>query len=127
MKNYIDESLASGIIRPSTSPVGAVFLWGRKMALSVFRLTAVFQALINDVLRNLLKDFVFVYLDDIVIFSSNPKQHQVHVRTVLRLLENQLFVKAEKCEFNVTSVSILGFIFENGQYRTDLKIVQPVS
>ncbi len=29
---------------------------------------AVFQALINDVLRDMLNQFVFVYLDDILIF-----------------------------------------------------------
>lgn len=32
---------------------------------------AVFQALDNDVLRDMLNDFVFVYLDDILIFSPN--------------------------------------------------------
>lgn len=31
---------------------------------------AVFQALINDVLRDMLNRFVFVYLDDILIFFS---------------------------------------------------------
>lgn len=30
---------------------------------------AVFQALINDVLRDMLNQFVFVYLDDILIFK----------------------------------------------------------
>lgn len=34
---------------------------------------AVFQALINDVLRDMLNKFVFVYLDDILIFSSSLK------------------------------------------------------
>jgi len=29
----------------------------------------VFQALVNDVLRDMLNRFVFVYLDDILIFS----------------------------------------------------------
>lgn len=32
---------------------------------------AVFQALDNDVLRDMLNDFVFVYLDDILNFSPN--------------------------------------------------------
>lgn len=32
---------------------------------------AVFQALINDVLRDMLDKFVFVYLDDILIFSHS--------------------------------------------------------
>lgn len=51
-----------------------------------FRLTnapAVFQNLVNDVLRDMLGRFVFVYLDDILIFSKNVEEHQVHVRSVL--------------------------------------------
>ena len=36
---------------------------------------AVFQALINDVLRDFLNKFVFVYLDDILIFSTSVETH----------------------------------------------------
>ena len=58
---------------------------------------AVFQALVNDFLHDMLNRFVFVYLDDILIFSCNMEEHVQHVRTMLqRLLENRLFVKAEK-------------------------------
>ena len=72
---------------------------------------AVFQALVNDVLRDFLNVFLFVYLDDIVIFSKSEQEHLQHVHCVLqRLLENQLFVKAEKSEFHTTEVSFLGYI-----------------
>lgn len=72
---------------------------------------AVFQALINDVLRDMLNIFVFVYLDDILIFSPSLQIHTQHVRQVLqRLLENRLFVKAEKCTFHAQSVTFLGSV-----------------
>ncbi|KAJ8388138.1 hypothetical protein AAFF_G00146290 [Aldrovandia affinis] len=88
---------------------------------------AVFQALVNDVLRDLLNRSVFVYLDDILIFSRNLEEHTRHVRQVLeRLWENQLFVKAEKCEFHVSSVSFLGYIVECGQVKPDLSKIQAV-
>ena len=62
---------------------------------------AVFQALVNDVLRDMINKSVFVYLDDILIFSKDPQEHGKHVRAVLkRLLENHLFLKAEKCKFS---------------------------
>ncbi len=72
---------------------------------------AVFQALINDVLRDMLNVFVFVYLDDILIFSPILQVHVQHIRRVLqRLLENRLFVKAEKCMFHARSVTFLGSV-----------------
>ena len=61
---------------------------------------AVFQNMVNDVLGDMLNKFVFVYLDDIVIFSCSLSDHVHHVCQVLqRLLENQLYVKAENCKF----------------------------
>jgi hypothetical protein len=37
------------------------------------------------------------------------EEHIIHLRQVLqRLLGNKLYVKAEKCEFHVDSVSFLG-------------------
>lgn len=50
---------------------------------------AIFQAFINDVLREMLNTFVFVYLDDILIFSRNYPEHVHHVRQVLAQLLKQ--------------------------------------
>ena len=36
---------------------------------------AFFQALLNHILRDFLNHFVFVYLDDILIFSHNHNEH----------------------------------------------------
>ncbi len=72
---------------------------------------AVFQALINNVLRDMLNQFIFVYLDDILIFSGSSEEHEGHIRRVLkRHLDNHLYVKLEKCEFHVTQAQFLGFI-----------------
>lgn len=40
------------------------------MLFSLTNAPAVFQAQVNDVLRDMLNQFVFVYLDDILIFSK---------------------------------------------------------
>ncbi len=85
---------------------------------------AVFQSLVNDVLREFLNKFVFVYLDDILIFSSDLETHKKHVRQVLeQLLLNQLYVKAKKCDFHVSTVSFLGFVVSEGQVSMDLEKV----
>lgn len=203
MEKYIHDSLAAGIIRPSSSPVGAGFFFvGKKdgtlrpcidyrglneitirnkyplpllasaleplqgatiftrldlrnayhliriragdewktafktplghfeylvMPFGLTNAPAVFQALVNDVLRDLLNRSVFVYLDDILIFSSCLEEHVIHIRQVLqRLLENKLYVKTEKCEFHMPSTRFLGFIVESGQVKADPEKVQAV-
>ena len=45
---------------------------------------AVFQSLVNDVLRDMLNRSVFVYIDDILIFSRTVEENRVHVRQVLQ-------------------------------------------
>jgi len=51
-----------------------------------------------------------VYLDEILIYSQDPEQHVAHVREVLlRLRQNDLFAKPEKCEFHSASVEYLGY------------------
>ncbi|KAL0166247.1 hypothetical protein M9458_038091, partial [Cirrhinus mrigala] len=87
----------------------------------------VFQALVNDVLRDMVDQFIYVYLDDILIFSSSLQEHVQHVRRVLqRLLENGLFVKAEKCVFHAQSVPFLGYILSAEGIRVDPAKVQAV-
>src|SRR5271154_7105841 len=72
---------------------------------------ASFQALINQVLREYLDEFVVAYLDDILIYSPNPQEHTQHVRKVLRKLKAaNLFLKPEKCEFSQKRVKYLGSI-----------------
>ena len=89
---------------------------------------AVFQALVNDILRDMLNVFVFVYLDDILIFSRTMSEHIRHVQLVLRrLLENSLFVKGEKCEFHAKSVPFLGYIVAEGSIQMDPAKVSAVT
>lgn len=72
---------------------------------------ATFQAMINDVLRPYLDVFVVVYLDDILIFSEREQDHVNHVTKVLEALSTlNLFIKAQKCEWSVTSTEFLGYV-----------------
>ena len=82
----------------------------------------------NDILRDFLNDFVFVYLHDILIFSLDEQAHIQHVTQVLqRLLQHQLYVKAEKCDFHVDSVSFLGFRVSQGRVAIDQERVRAVA
>ena len=61
------------------------------------------------------------------IFSQDARSHQGHIRKVLqRLLENRLFVKAEKYTFSCTSTTFLGYIILAGSIAMDLEKVRAV-
>ena len=88
---------------------------------------ASFQNLINETLREYLDHFVVVYLDDILIFSSDLEQHRTHVSLVLdKLLGAGLYVKAEKCEFDATDVEFLGFRVGQNNVSMDPKKVSTI-
>ena len=79
-----------------------------------FRLTngpATYQRYINDVLFDYLDVFCTAYLDDILIYSKDPLEHETHVRKVLeRLREASLQVDIKKSKFDVTRTKYLRFI-----------------
>ena len=66
-----------------------------------------FQRLMDSVCAEL--DFVFVYLDEILIASESETQHLVHLGLLFdQLEENGLVVKAEKCFLGVPEIDFLG-------------------
>jgi len=83
-----------------------------------------FCTFMNDIFREWLDDFVVVYIDDILIYSSSLEEHAEHLRKVFqRLRENKLYAKLEKCEFGVTEVDLLGHrITQEGLKMDDHKV-----
>ena len=54
------------------------------------------------------------FLDDILIYSTNEKEHEDHVRMVLQRLQDfGLYCKAEKCHCGVREVGSLGFVINS--------------
>jgi hypothetical protein len=71
---------------------------------------SVFQAFVDEIFRDLHGQGVVVYIDDILIYTATCADHVSLVHRVLgRLLEHDLYVKAEKCLFFQQSVSFLGY------------------
>jgi len=88
---------------------------------------AVFQHFINDVLEGILGKFVYSYIDDIIIFSSNLDSHFNHISEVLlRLRKFGLFAKLEKCEFCVSFIDFLGHRISGDGISMDPKKVSSV-
>ncbi|KAL0179864.1 hypothetical protein M9458_025306 [Cirrhinus mrigala] len=89
---------------------------------------AVFQSFINEILKDFMNKFVIAYIDDILIFSKSEAEHITHVRAVLsRLLDHQLYVKAEKCEFHVHQTSFLGYQVSHQGVKMDSSKIQAVT
>lgn len=83
------------------------FVFSFSAPLGHFHLTwalAVFQAFVNDVLRDMRYCIILIYLDHLLIFSWTLKEHIQHLRMGLqRLIEKKQFLKSEKCLFLWTS------------------------
>ncbi len=72
---------------------------------------AIFQSYINRALVDLINIYYIIYLDNILIYSTNPTDHQRHIREILEKLRNfKLYLKLSKCKFSINSVEFLNFI-----------------
>ena len=81
---------------------------------------ATYQRYMNDVLFDYLDDFCTAYLDDIIIYSNDPLEHEEHVRKVLeRLRRAGLQADIKKCEFSITYIKYLGFIITTDSIEVD--------
>ena len=96
-----------------------------------FRLTntpAICQALINNVIRAHLDKTAIAYLDDILIYSINEKDHERDVKEVLKCLKTaNLLLKPEKCEFHKKRVTFLRCVITPDGIKMDpdkIKTVQ---
>ncbi|GJX25215.1 putative reverse transcriptase domain-containing protein [Tanacetum coccineum] len=69
---------------------------------------ATFIDLMNRVCKPYLDKFVIVFIDYILIYSKNKKEHEGHLKLILSLLQKEeLFTKFSKCEFWLSKVKFL--------------------
>ncbi|WVZ89204.1 hypothetical protein U9M48_035636 [Paspalum notatum var. saurae] len=81
------------------------------MSFGLTNAPAFFMYLMNSVFMNKLDKFVVVFIDDILVYSKNEKEHEEHLRIVLsRLREHKLYAKFSKCAFWLKEVAFLGHI-----------------
>ncbi|GBN53152.1 Transposon Ty3-I Gag-Pol polyprotein [Araneus ventricosus] len=70
---------------------------------------ATFQRFIHEVLRGL--DFVFPYLDDILIASKSNQEHEIHLNLVLERLNTfGLRINISKSVFTVEEIEFLAYL-----------------
>src|SRR5881394_3006687 len=83
-----------------------------------------FMRIINYILQSFLGIFVFVYLDNIFIYSDTLESHIDHIKQVcLKLREHRLYASAKKSQFFADKLEILGHYIDNqGIHADPLKI-----
>ena len=70
---------------------------------------ATFQREMNKILFPYIGEFVFNFIDDILIYSKTVEEHFEHIRKVLEVFKkNKLKINIEKCSFMQTEVEVLG-------------------
>ncbi|GJY12219.1 putative reverse transcriptase domain-containing protein [Tanacetum coccineum] len=81
---------------------------------------AVFMDLMNRVCKPNLDKFVIVFIDDILIYSKNKKEHEEHLKAILELLKKEeLYAKFSKCEFWIPKVQFLGHVIDSQGIHLD--------
>ena len=70
---------------------------------------SIFQPFMDEVVRDL--DFIYNYIDDILIASASPEEHVTHLRLLFeRFQKYQVRINPDKCVFDASSLTILGHI-----------------
>ncbi|GFX78324.1 retrovirus-related Pol polyprotein from transposon opus [Trichonephila clavipes] len=83
--------------------------WNRNTEKNFKNAPSTFQRFINEVLFGL--EFVFPYLDDILVASETEEEHKTHLKLVFDLLQKHgLRVNISKSTLGVTHLEFLGYL-----------------
>jgi hypothetical protein len=89
---------------------------------------ATWQHFLNDQLYDILDVYATAYLDDILVYSKDKKEHTEHVREILRrLIKCGLHADIKKCEFSTTKTRYLGIIITPGGIEMDSEKVKAIT
>ncbi|GJT66863.1 putative reverse transcriptase domain-containing protein [Tanacetum coccineum] len=81
---------------------------------------AVFMDLMNRVCKPYLDKFVIVFIDDILIYSKDEREHEEHLKVILELLKKEkLYAKFSKCEFWIAKVQFLRHVIDSRGIHVD--------
>ncbi|XP_043604719.1 uncharacterized protein LOC122577454 [Bombus pyrosoma] len=100
----------------------------KRMPFGLKNAPATFQRLMNSVLSGLQGVELFVYLDDIVIYSTSLQEHECKFNKLMeRLRQAKLRLQPDKCELLRHEVSYLGHIISEDGVKPDPKKIEAVS
>ena len=78
--------------------------------------SATYQTLMNHVFASYIGVFMYVYLNDIIIFLDSVKEHIEHIRTIFDILRcERLFLGPNKMQFFAKELKILGHVIDKNK------------
>ena len=81
---------------------------------------ATYQTLMNHIFASYIGVCVYVYLDDIIIFSDSIEDHVKHVRIIFDILRREkLYLGPSKMQFFAEELKILGHVIDDQGIRMD--------
>ncbi|GJR99850.1 putative reverse transcriptase domain-containing protein [Tanacetum coccineum] len=90
------------------------------MAFGLTNAPAVFMDLMNRVCKPYFDKCVIVFIDDILIYSKNEKEHEEHLKVILELLKKEkLYAKFSKCKFWILKVQFLEHVIDRRGIHVD--------
>nr|GEY33920.1 putative reverse transcriptase domain-containing protein [Tanacetum cinerariifolium] len=80
----------------------------------------VFMDLMNRVCKPYLDKFMIVFIDEILICSTDNEEHEDHLKLILKLLKiEELYAKFSKCDFWILKVQFLRYVIDRKGIHVD--------
>ncbi|XP_040987625.1 uncharacterized protein LOC121235342 [Juglans microcarpa x Juglans regia] len=84
-----------------------------------------FQAAMNTIFKPLLRKFVLVFFDNILVYSKTVEDHKLHLKIVMKILEeHHFFIKASKCTFMEKEHEYLGHFISGEGVKVDQRKIE---
>nr|GEW29458.1 putative reverse transcriptase domain-containing protein [Tanacetum cinerariifolium] len=97
------------------------------MSFGLTNAPVVFMDLMNRVCKPYLDKFMIVFIDDILIYSKDEKEHEEHLKEILELLKKEeWYAKFSKCEFWIPKVQFLGHVIDSQGIHVDPAKIESV-
>lgn len=86
-----------------------------------------FQGLMNHVFKDYLRKFIFLFFDDILVYSSSLEDHLQHLRITFNLLvQHMFFIRRPRYSFGATRIEYLGQFITVEGVSTNPKMIVAV-